>query len=77
MKVLERKGVPPEIIRRLVNFLVEEKAVIAWKGQRSIPALRKKGVKQGCPLSPIIFNLLLEAVLIKFTRMTSLSLGGR
>lgn len=71
--LLERKGVPPAIIRRVINCLIEERAVIAWKGQKSASTLRKKGVKQGCPLSPFIFNILMEAVLLK----VEARLGGK
>lgn len=63
--VLERKGAPPAVIRRVINCLIEERTVIAWKGQKSASTLRKKGVKQGCPLSPFIFNIMMEAVLMK------------
>lgn len=34
-----------------------------WKGQLTRPFRRSKGIKQGCPLSPFIFNLIMEAVL--------------
>lgn len=34
-----------------------------WKGQLTNPFRRYRGIKQGCPLSPYIFNLIMEAVL--------------
>lgn len=34
-----------------------------WKGQLTNPYQRRRGIKQGCPLSPYIFNLIMEAVL--------------
>ena len=36
---------------------------VLWQGQMSRPMIRKRGIKQGCPLSPFIFNVIMEAVL--------------
>lgn len=36
---------------------------VLWQGQMTRPMERKRGIKQGCPLSPFIFNLIMESVL--------------
>ena len=36
-----------------------------WQGEMSHPSARKIGIKQGCPLSPFIFNIMMEDVLKK------------
>lgn len=36
---------------------------VLWQGQMTRPMIRNRGIKQGCPLSPFIFNVIMEAVL--------------
>lgn len=40
-----------------------EKQQVLWKRQLTRPFKRSRGIKQGCPLSPFIFNLIIQAVL--------------
>lgn len=61
--VLEAKGASKRLSNRIVNCMIDEEQRIYWKGQKTAPKLRKKGVKQGCPLSPYVFDLLMEDVL--------------
>ncbi|KXJ75218.1 hypothetical protein RP20_CCG012148 [Aedes albopictus] len=63
--VLESKGASRKLANRVINCLIEEKQQIFWKGQKTAPKMRRKGVKQGCPLSPYIFDLMMEEVLLE------------
>lgn len=50
-------------INRVLECLRGEEQQVLWKSQLSRPFHRSRGIKQGCPLSPFIFNLIIQAVL--------------
>lgn len=54
---------PDSFINRVLECLRGEQQQVIWKGQLSRPFQRTRGIKQGCPLSPFIFNLIIESVL--------------
>lgn len=57
------KGVSIPLINRIIECLKEKQQQVLWRGQLTRPFQRTRGIKQGCPLSPFLFNLLMEAVL--------------
>ncbi|KAL1373879.1 hypothetical protein pipiens_018401, partial [Culex pipiens pipiens] len=57
-----RKGVPNNFINRVIECLKGEQQFL-WQRQLSETQTRHRGIKQGCPLSPFIFLLIMEAVL--------------
>ncbi|KAL1401379.1 hypothetical protein pipiens_006646 [Culex pipiens pipiens] len=61
--ILKGKGVPVRVINRVLECFQNEEQQVLWQGQLSRAVVRKRGIKQGCPLSPYIFNLIMEAVL--------------
>lgn len=61
--LISGKGAPDSFINRILECLRDERQQILWKGQLTRPIQRRRGIKQGCPLSPYIFNLIMEAVL--------------
>jgi hypothetical protein len=63
MSVMEQRNFP-EWSREIVGDMYEgATSVIELKGKRSRQIEWKRGVKQGCPLSPLLFNLCVEAVI--------------
>lgn len=47
----------------MVSCLSDDVEQVLWQGETSHPTARKIGIKQGCPLSPFIFNIMMDAVL--------------
>lgn len=58
--ILERTGVPPKLINITKALYEEASCRVMHRGRSSsnIPIL--SGVKQGCPLSPLLFNIVLD-----------------
>lgn len=65
IEALKYLNVPNYIINRIINLGLYEKTCIKWLNQQT-PMIRKsKGVKQGCPLSPRLFTIVLHYVLCR------------
>ena len=64
-EILKRLDVPTRLINRVLQCVKDEVTRILWQNQLSEEAKRGKGIKQGCPLSPMLFNLIMQDVLRK------------
>jgi hypothetical protein len=54
----------PRWVRRIVKDMYDDaKSTIEHKGNQTRPTTWREGVKQGYPLSPLLFNLCLEPLL--------------
>jgi hypothetical protein len=60
MSVMRQRQFPEWSQRIVASIYRRETAVIENNGVRSQKIAWKRGVKQGCPLSPLMFNLCLE-----------------
>lgn len=61
--VLKGLKLPQHLINRIIKACMWERTSLIWYRQLT-PSVRKSmGVKQGCPLSPRLFTILLDAVL--------------
>ena len=60
---LRHVGVPPDMVALIMNAYAGASTTILTPGGRTSSIPVHAGVKQGCPLSPIVFNLCLELIL--------------
>lgn len=59
--LLTRVGLP--LTNRIIKACMNEITFISWCGQNSECVNKGKGVKQGCPLSPRLFTIIIDEVL--------------
>jgi hypothetical protein len=60
LSVMHQRGFPEWLCRLVKEMYTGASSVIEGRGTRTEHIAWKRGVKQGCPLSPILFNLCLE-----------------
>ena len=53
-----RKGIPPTVIEGIMNMYKRSTTKISVGSQTTRTININSGVKQGCPLSPLLFNLI-------------------
>ena len=68
-KGLQRKGVPEEVIETIMGMYTHATTVITVGGKSTKQIKINAGVKQGCPLSPLLFNLIIDELLEKLRRL--------
>lgn len=58
-KTMRERGIREELVRRCEDMLKETRKRVRIGEERSEQFWTGRGVKQGCPLSPSLFNLLM------------------
>lgn len=58
-EVMERRGIRKGIVERVKEIYMSTKNVVRVDGRVSERFWTEKGLRQGCPLSPILFSLLI------------------
>lgn len=62
---LTQKGIPSKLVRIIKALYSDAETSILHNGCLSSPLRIEVGVKQGCPLSPVLFNTVLDEVMKK------------
>lgn len=64
-KVLRERGVPTKVVNIIAELYSRTSCRVIHRGMLSEKVPVESGVKQGCPLSPLLFNLVLDSVMRK------------
>ena len=67
-KTLESLGVPEPLINILRSFYTNNSHIIKVKGHRFRSITSRSGIRQGCPLSPLIFAIIADVLLRKLAK---------
>ena len=76
IKCLQDIGMNGKDIRLIVNLYWTQKAYIQLEQDLSDEIIIKRGVRQGCVLSPCLFNLYTEMIFRHITDMEGVNVGG-
>lgn len=68
-RALDNKGVPSKIIKLIQNLYSDANISVLHEDMLSEPFQLTTGVKQGCPLSPMLFNIVLDEIMRHVTRV--------
>ena len=60
LEVMEKAGIPELERRLIINLYWKQQAAVRWDNEISRYVNIKSGVRQGCIISPILFNLYSE-----------------
>ena len=76
IKMLEAIQVDGKDIRIITNLYWNQTAAIRWENELGEFVKIKKGVRQGCVLSPDLFNLYSEQVMRHIEGISGIKIGG-
>ena len=68
-KGLKRKGVPVQVIETILSMYEHSTTNITVGGKTTRAIKINAGVKQGCPLSPLLFNLIINELIVKLKKL--------
>ncbi len=61
--VLKQRGVPSQLINRLITAVLKCRVSLVWFSQKTRYYVKSRGVKQGCPVSPRVFIMMVDEVI--------------
>ena len=66
---LKRKGIPAQVISTILDLYTDSFTSVSVGGKTTRRIRINSGVKQGCPLSPLLFNLILDELIVKLKNL--------
>jgi len=75
IQVLVKYKVPYEIIKVIYSILKQEECHMYLNNSNIGTVIKNKGIKQGCRLSPLLFNLCMNEIIIGINNVWDISAG--
>jgi hypothetical protein len=72
---LKKKGIP-EYVRKFIKDSYKGMSTVIKQGNHEIEIQIKRGVKQGDPLSPLLFNVVIEPLILQLERQQGFNINN-
>ena len=66
--ILKSRHIPDTLLKEIVDIYTQNKIMIKFNNKLSKSVEIYKGVCQGCPLSPTLFNIYLDEIITKWQK---------
>jgi exonuclease III len=77
-EVMAKAGIPDLEMRLIINLYWHQQASVRWQGDVSRDFKVERGVRQGCIISPLLFNLYSEFMIREaMEHMEGIKIGGK
>lgn len=70
-QILEERGYPQQLIRMIQCFYSQTKINVKNNGKTSVKIVTNQGVRQGCTLSPTLFNIYIDDLVRKWKQLVN------
>ena len=75
-EILIEEGIPPYLVNRVIALALTDRTHIRWGRARTATVIRGRGIRQGCPVSPWLFTIILHWAIRRISqRFPRLKLG--